>query len=110
MQNRVFDLITAQQEKLDKFSPAFCVGEQLREIVESNPTAAEIVADDLEQPGMALADCEKKIAEFAHAHKSGNCGCCPPNEAEKIICQFYGINQPHAQRPTGGIINLEDLL
>lgn len=110
MLEKAIEIIESQQSKLDKFSPAFCVGEQMKEIISKSPTAAELVAQDLEQDGMAITDCEKKIHEFADAHKNGNCGCCPPNEAERIICEFYGLNQSNAQRSAGGIISLADLI
>ncbi len=112
MLEKAIEAIEAQQAKLEKFSSAFYVGEQLKEIISKSPTAAELVAQDLEQTGMAITDCEKKIAAFANAHKSGNCGCCPPNEAEKIICEFYGISsQPVVPEKQGfRVLNLVDLI
>lgn len=83
--------IESQQSKMDKDSMAYCVGEQLKDILRATPQAAEIVLDDLDMKGMGVADCEKKIAEYAKAHKSGNCGCCPPTVADRIIRKFYGI-------------------
>lgn len=86
-----FQAIHEQQEKMQKYSPAYCLGEQLKGILSENPAAASLVLEDFKNPGMKITDCEKKIAEFAKAHKVGNCGCCPPDEADRIIREFYGI-------------------
>lgn len=83
--------IESQQKKLAKDCPAFYVGEQLKDIIRTTPRAAEIVLEDLAMKGMGVADCEKKIADYAKAHKSGNCGCCPPQVADRIIRDFYGL-------------------
>lgn len=85
--------ITAQQAKLNQYSPAFQLGEQLKDIISESPDVAGIVLEDLKQKGMGMGitDCEKKIAAFAREHKSGNYGCCPPKEADRIIREFYGI-------------------
>lgn len=95
---RAVTAIEDQQAKLDKCHPAHMVGEQLKDIIKSTPGAAELVLQDLAQKGMALADCEKKIDAFAYAHKHGNKGGCPPDEAEKIIRKFYGIGE-RAEEP-----------
>lgn len=86
--------IESQQSKMDKDSMAFCVGEQLKDIIRATPGAAEVVLQDLDMKGMGVADCEKKIAEYAKAHKTGNCGCCPPRVADGIIRKFYGLPEP----------------
>jgi len=88
---KTYEAIHAQREKLKPFSPAYCLGEQLKSILADQPQAAAIVLEDFKNPGMMITDCEKKIAEFAKAHKVGNCGCCPPQEADRIIREFYGI-------------------
>ena len=56
----VFEKITAQQGK-DKESNLWLMGEQLKEICEREPRAAELVAQDLDIPEMSLANCEKKL-------------------------------------------------
>ncbi len=108
--------ISAQQEKLNKYSPAWCLGDQLKAILQGTPAAAEIVLQDLRTSGMGLTDCEKKIAEFASAHRQGNTGCCPPGEADRIIREFYGIPGgaqeaiAPAQHKAAKKINLADYL
>lgn len=72
--NTVLDKITAQQSQYKKGSAPWCVGEQLKDILRVQPDAAELVAQDLEQKGMGLADCEKQIAAFAKSNSQGNVG------------------------------------
>lgn len=83
--------IAAQQKKHKQGTAPWCVGEQLKEMLRDRPEAAGIVAADLEQDGMGLADCEQKIAAFAKEHRSGNVGFCGPADAERIIREFYGM-------------------
>ena len=86
---KAIEAIEKQQGKLKKFSMAHTVGEQLKDILRDQPTAAGIVLQDLANAGMG--DCEKKIAAYAREHREGNGGCCPPQEADRIIREFYGI-------------------
>lgn len=88
---KVIEAIEKQQGKLKKFSMAHTVGEQLKDILRDQPTAAGIVLQDFENTGMGIVDCEKKIAAYAREHREGNGGCCPPLEADRIIREFYGI-------------------
>lgn len=85
------DRITAQQAKHRQGSAPWCVGEQLKDMLRENATGAGIVAMDIDQKGMGLADCEKKIAAFARDHKQGNVGFCGPADADRIIREFYGL-------------------
>lgn len=85
------EAITQQQNKLQKNSAPFFVGEQLKDILRGTPSAAGIVLQDLKTAGMGIEDCEKKIADFASKHRTGSTGCCPPMEADRIIRKFYGI-------------------
>ena len=107
----VFEKIAAQQGK--ERTAVWMVGEQLKEICEREPRAAELVEQDLENPEMSLANCEKKIKAFADKHKTGNFACVIPSEAEKIIREFYGLDKPEEkakQLAPGGIIDLADFL
>lgn len=87
----VLDKITAQQNQHKKGSAPWCVGEQLKDILRAQPEAADLVAQDLDQKGMGIADCEKKIAAFAKSNSQGNVGFCGPADADRIIREFYGI-------------------
>lgn len=95
------DKITAQQATYRQGSAPWCLGEQLKDILRAQPETAELVANDLDQTGMGLADCEKKIAAFAMDHKQGNVGFCGPADADRIIREFYGLPEaPAAPSPT----------
>lgn len=89
--NTVLDKITAQQSQYKKGSAPWCVGEQLKDILRAQPEAADLVAQDLEQKGMGLADCEKQIAAFAKSNSQGNVGYCGPADSDRIIREFYGL-------------------
>ena len=117
------DKITAQQATYRHGSAPWCVGEQLKYILRAKPEAADLVARDLDQTGMGLADCEKKIADFAQKNKQGNVGFCGPADADRIIREFYGLparsETPYPIAPAGTqtaaparrkIIRLEDFL
>ena len=88
---KAIEAIEKQQGKLKKFSMAHTVGEPLKDILRDQPTAAGIVLLDLANAGMGIVDCEKKIAAYASKHREGSAGCCPPQEADRIIREFYGI-------------------
>lgn len=95
------DKITAQQATYRHGSAPWCVGEQLKDILRAQPETAELVANDLDQTGMSLDDCEKKIAAFANDHRQGNVGFCGPADADRIIRAFYGLPEaPAATFPT----------
>lgn len=95
------DKITAQQAKHKQGSAPWCVGEQLKDILRAQPEIAELVVHDLDQTGMGLADCEKKIAAFANDHRQGSVGFCGPADADRIIRAFYGLPEaPAVSHPT----------
>lgn len=95
----VFEMIEAQQ-KGHAFSPVYTVGQQLKDICREDPHCAELVAQDLQNKGMSLEACEKKIKAWADAHKPGPKApacCVPPDVAEKIIREFYGLPETGAE-------------
>lgn len=95
------DKITAQQATYRHGSAPWCVGEQLKDILRAQPETAELVVHDLDQAGMSLDDCEKKIADFANDRRQGNVGFCGPADADRIIRAFYGLPEaPAAPSPT----------
>lgn len=85
------DKITQQQPK--ERTAVWMVGEQLKDMVKAEPGIAEIVLQDLDVPEMSIANCEKKIKEFADKHKTGNFACVTPKDAEEIIRRFYGLEE-----------------
>lgn len=117
------DKITTQQSTHKHGSAPWCVGEQLKDILRAQPEIAELVANDLDQTGMSLADCEEKIAAFANDHRQGSVGFCGPADSDRIIRAFYGLpgrsETPSHIAPVGTqaaaptrrkIIRLEDFL
>ena len=93
--------IDEQQKKFKQGSAPWCVGEQLKDMLRENATGAGIVAMDIDQKGMGLADCEKKIAAFAQAHRQGSVGFCGPADSNRIIRAFYGLTEaPAGSHPT----------
>lgn len=86
----VFEMIEAQQ-KGKEMTAAWMVGEQLKEICSQEPACAQIVAEDLANQDMSIDKCEKKIKAYADKHRKGNCAVAPPNVAEDIIREFYGL-------------------
>lgn len=107
--------ITAAQKGMEG-TDAFMVGEQLKEICR-DPACAELVTKDLDVKGMGLPDCAAKIKAYADKHrvKGSNCVCVPPDVAEGIIREFYGLparGQEAASQPVpkSGFLDLEDFL
>lgn len=107
---KVLQAIEEQQKKLGD-GPAFWVGEQLKDILRETPAAAKIVLEDF-SAGHTVADCEKKIKTYAGQHH----GCCPPQEADRIIREFFGITgctqatTPAEKHPARRSINLADFM
>lgn len=107
--------IAAAQKGLEG-TDAFMAGEQLKEICR-DAACAELVARDLDMKGMGLPDCAAKIKAYADKHrvKGSSCVCVPPDVAEGIIREFYGLpagGQEAAPQPVtkSGFLNLEDFL
>jgi septation ring formation regulator EzrA len=101
----VFEKIASQQGK--ERSAVWMVGEQLKEIISHEPHLQEIVSQDLDVAEMSLAKCEEKIKEFADKNKTGNFSCVTPIEAEKIIREFYGLNESESSAPSTAPLTLE---
>ena len=105
----VFEMISAQQKGKEN-TAAWMVGEQLKDICRQDRRCAEIVAQDLTKEAMSIEKAEKKIKAWADSQKrSGNCVCVPPNKAEEIIREFYGLpvaGQKAAPKHTG-VLNLD---
>ncbi|SDN14407.1 hypothetical protein [Acetanaerobacterium elongatum] len=116
MLDKAIEMIIAQQAKAPDRSPIRLMGEQLKDICRTTPGAAELVAKDLEVPEMSLEHLKKKFDDFASAHKSGNQSCIFPDEADKLIREFYGLPMPGAvpspvnQAPAGKVISLLDMM
>ncbi len=110
----VFEMIEAQQKGKEN-TAVWMVGEQLKDICRADPACESIIAEDLQNPDMSLEKCEKKIKAWADKQKrTGNCVCVPPNVAEGIIREFYGLGEKETaekETNTGShILSLEDLI
>ena len=104
----VFEMIAAQQKGKEN-TAAWTVGEQLKEICRSDYRCAVIVAQDLTKKSMSIGKAEKQIKAWADKQKqTGNCVCVPPNKAEEIIRNFYGlpVAGQKSQDKAVGILNL----
>lgn len=92
----VFEKIESQQKGREE-TTVWMVGEQLKDICREDPAYADIVLADLENKEMSIVHAEKKIKAYADNHRKGSSACVPPNVAEKIIREFYGI--PERTKP-----------
>lgn len=102
----VFEKIEDQQK--EKNTPVWMVGEQLKEICTADPHCAELVSQDLENKDMSLEKAAGKIKAYADEllkKQKGNCVCVPPNVAERIIREFYGL--PEASEPSNRSVKPE---
>ena len=113
----VFEVIRKQQGK--EHTAVWMVGMQLMDICHAEPECVGILAEDLQNENMSLAECEKKIKAYADKHRTGNCAVVPPNVAEDIIREFYGLPKAGAQvlqlvqpkkEETSGGLSLDDFL
>jgi len=117
----VYEKIEAQQAGKENTGP-WMVGEQLKDICRADHHCAEIVAQDLENKSMSLEACEKKIkakADEIQKKTKQKCVCIPPNVAEQVIREFYGLPEAQAAMAvqesapvadTADFLDLADLL
>ena len=120
VKNEAIKRIEEQQAKLKEGSPAWMVGEQLKDICRNEPKSAELIAQDLTVAEMSLEKAEKKIKNWADGHKTGNFACVTPKKADEILRGFYGLpaagecveakaeTAPVAE--VGGMVDLADFL
>lgn len=89
-QMKCVGLIDAQQAKLEEWSIAWCLGEQLRDIAQREPASAELLAKDLE--AMTLTDAEKQLKAYADKnHGKEKAFGISPKKAEEILRKYYGL-------------------
>lgn len=94
------ELISGLQKGLEG-TPEYMVGQQLKDICRDK-ACAKIVAEDLKNKSMGLKAAAGRIKAWAddqHRKKGGSCICVPPDVAEKILREFYGLPDamPEAQ-------------
>ncbi len=89
----VFEKIEVQRAGKEN-TPVWMVGQQLMDICRAHDSCARIVSEDLENEAMGIKAAAKKIKDWAdeqHKKQKGNCVCVPPDVAERIIREFYGL-------------------
>lgn len=103
----------SEQQKGQEGTAVWMVGEQLKDMCQRDPACIPLLEQDLQNPEMSLAKAERKIEAYAREHKKGNQGCCPPQEADRILREFYGLPGATVQKPaptTDRIVSIADLL
>ena len=113
MVKKAIEKLEAQQRSVKEYSAQWMVAEQLKDICRREPASAELIAQDMENPKMSITEAEKKIKAFADKHRTGNCACVPPMEAENILRKFYGlpiagVPAPAEPKKSGIVIDLAD--
>lgn len=99
------ELIRHQQEGMGEWEPAFCVGEQLLDMVAGDEHAAGILAADLaNNKEMDLRHAERKIKAWVDKNRKGSAGCCPPKKAEEILREFYGLGAKADPAAENGVL------
>ena len=102
--DNINELISGLQKGLEG-TPEYMVGQQLKDICKDK-ACAKIVAEDPKNKSMSLHAAAEKIEDWAdeqHRKKGGSCICVPPDVAEKILREFYGLPDamPEAQAEPG---------
>lgn len=108
---KVIELIEAQQKGQEN-TDIWMVGEQLKEIC-TDPECAALVEQDIQAiPLKTAAGKIKAWADEQHRKKKGNCICVPPNVAEGIIRECYGLPAAKMQQMAvpAAIPQQEDIL
>lgn len=94
-----------QQSKVPERSAPWMVAEQLMDLCRREPDSAELIAQDLDNLDMSIVEAEKRIKAFADKHKTGNFSCVAPDQAERILREFYGLREAGIAMP--GVIDLD---
>jgi len=93
MLNEAIKKIEAQQAKLGK-SPAYWVGEQLKDMLRAEPWNADLVARDLDVPGLRRAKAQKQTELHGRKNRHPRCARmvgsvqCPQCYAERMDKQM----------------------
>jgi hypothetical protein len=86
-----FEKINAQQKGKGTGTPAWMVGEQLKDMIRMDPRCEDLLDKDLNVKEMSLERAAAMIKAFADSHKTGNFACVTPMQADKILREFYGL-------------------
>lgn len=66
------------------------LGEIMTQLLQRFPE----IAGELLNKGKSLAGCWDAMEKYAKDHKTGNCYAMPPDVAENIIVEYYGLRLP----------------
>lgn len=108
----VYEKIAAQQKGHEN-TDIWMVGQQLKDILRGDPTLEEMVDKDMDVEDLSLANAAKKIKALAneqHKKTKGSCVCVPPDVAEGIIREFYGLPACGASEPAAPVVAEDDAL
>lgn len=88
------------QQKGKENTDVWMVGEQLKDMIRGEPLLEPIIDKDLDVSGMSLENAAGKIREYSDKNRKGQkCFCVPPNVAEGIIREFYGLPPALGSKP-----------
>lgn len=117
MLNKALEMIEEQMKEQDEESLEYAVGERLIYILKEHPSAAEIVAQDLEKPNMDIEACAEDLTEHARKNQKNGGMYMSDKTADKLICEFYGIagvlnkqDKPVPSAPSGNVVSIFDLM
>lgn len=106
--NEIINKIEIQQRGKEN-TPAFMIGEQLKDIIRENPDAAEIIGADLDISEMNLDAAAAVFKQYSDKHRAGkSCFCITPDIADKLLHDFYKI--PEKSEPASDFIDLASFL
>ena len=72
MQESVIERIQAQQKKYQEDDFEFELAELMMDLCETEPQAAELIAQDIDKQEMTLKKCARHIEDYARKNKKGN--------------------------------------
>lgn len=103
----------ADHQKGHENTDIWMVGQQLKDILRGDPALEEIVDKDMDVKEMSLDNAAKKIKAWADEQRKKtkcSCVCVPPDVAEGIIREFYGLPACGASEPAAPVVAEDDAL
>ena len=92
--------VIKQQQAGKEGTPEWAIGEQLIGIASESALNAELIERDLQTDGMKLSDAAAALKKYADAHHGkAREFCIIPEVADKILRQFYGIEERKEGQP-----------
>ena len=118
MQESVIERIQAQQKKYQEDDLEYALAELMMDLCETEPQAAELIAQDIDKQEMTLEKCARHMEDYARKNKKGNSYGMNDRKARRIVREFYGIPAPDDKPPAptysgttqDGILDIMDLI